>query len=155
MRRMIAPLLIGVVGCAILVWLGIWQVHRLAWKTDILARIEARLAAGPVSLPADPDPDRDAWLKVQEKGAILPGEADVYVSAPGRGVGYRVVVPFALADGRRILLDRGFVPIGAKDAPRLVGPIEVRGALLWPDETDSFTAPPTGRRISGLPAMWA
>ena len=30
-RRMIAPLLFGVVGVAILLSLGIWQVQRLAW----------------------------------------------------------------------------------------------------------------------------
>lgn len=146
-RRMIAPLLIGVIGTGILVWLGAWQVQRLAWKTDILARIEARLAADPVALPADPDRARDAYLRVQETGAIGPGELDVYVSAPGgQGAGYRVIVPFVLADGRRILLDRGFVPVEDKAAARRVGPIEVRGSLLWPDETDRFTDAPDRKR---------
>ena len=47
-----------------------------------------------------------------------------------------------LADGRRVLLDRGFVPIGEKDAARGTGPIAVTGSLAWPQETDSFTSPP-------------
>lgn len=141
-RRMIAPLLIGVIGSGILIWLGVWQVQRLAWKTDLLARIETRLAADPEPLPADPDPLRDAYLRVQERGAIEPGELDVYTSVPGQGVGYRVIVPFVLADRRRILLDRGFVPIEDKAAARRVGPIEVRGSLMWPKETDRFTDPP-------------
>jgi surfeit locus 1 family protein len=57
-------------------------------------------------------------------------------------VGYRVITAFDLADGRRILLDRGFVPIDEKDAPRRAGPITVEGALLWPQETDFFTSAP-------------
>ena len=141
-RRMIAPLLFGIFGVAVLVWLGVWQVHRLAWKTAILAEIDARLAAAPVAVPADPDPVRDRYLRVAAKGVIEPGELDVYTSVPERGVGYRVIVPLAMDDGRRILLDRGFVPIGEKDAPRHLGPIAVAGTLAWPDETDRFTSPP-------------
>ncbi|TPE48865.1 SURF1 family protein [Amaricoccus solimangrovi] len=142
MRRMIPALVIGLAGCAVLVWLGVWQVHRLAWKTEILDRIGTRLAAEPVTVPRDPDPARDAYLRVLEAGRIEPGELHVYTSVPSEGVGYRVIVPFRLADGRLILLDRGFVPIAEKDAPRRLGPIRVRGSLLWPDETDGFTDPP-------------
>ncbi len=141
-RRMIVPLLFGIFGVAVLLWLGVWQVQRLAWKTEILARIEARLAAPPVEVPAAPEPGRDEYLKVRAKGAIEPGELDVYTSAPGRGVGYRVIVPLRLQDGRAILLDRGFVPIGEKAAARLVGPIRVEGSLHWPNETDGFTSAP-------------
>ena len=53
-----------------------------------------------------------------------------------------MIVPLRLADGRRILLDRGFVPIGEKDAPRRLGPIAVEGSLAWPQETDRYTSPP-------------
>ena len=53
-----------------------------------------------------------------------------------------MIVPLRLADGRRILLDRGFVPIGEKDAARRLGPIAVEGSLAWPRETDRFTAAP-------------
>ena len=96
-----------------------------------------------MAVPADPTPDADQYLRVaRRRAAIEPGELDVYTSAPARGVGYRVIVPLALADGRRILLDRGFVPIGEKDAPRRLGPIAVEGSLAWPQETDRFTSPP-------------
>ena len=64
-RRMIAPLLFGIVGVAILVWLGVWQVQRLAWKTAILAEIDARLAAAPGRRAAPiPTPGRDRYLRV-------------------------------------------------------------------------------------------
>lgn len=141
-RRMIAPLVFGIAGVAVLVWLGVWQLQRLEWKTAILERIEARLAAGPVAVPAAPDPERDAYLKVEARGSIEPGELHVYTSAPQRGVGYRVIAPLVLDDGRRVLVDRGFVPIEAKDAPRPPGPVAVTGNLAWPRETDRWTSPP-------------
>jgi surfeit locus 1 family protein len=134
---MVAPLIFGIVGVAILLSLGVWQVQRLAWKTAILDEIGARLAAAPVAVPERPDPETDRYLKVRADGRIEPGEIHVYTSAPPRGVGYRVIVPFALADGRRILLDRGFVPIGEKDAARRLGPLSVEGNLVWPQEGDA------------------
>lgn len=141
-RGSLSLLLFGVVGTAVLLALGVWQVQRLEWKSGIIARIEARLAEAPAPVPAAPDPEADQYRHVRATGTIAPGELHVYTSAPPFGVGYRVVVPMALEDGRRILLDRGFVPIGEKDAPRHVGPITVEGALLWPRETDRFISPP-------------
>jgi surfeit locus 1 family protein len=139
---MIAPLIFGIAGVAILVALGAWQMRRLEWKTGLIAQIEARLAAPPAEVPAAPTPEADQYRHVRVRGEIGPGELHVYTSAPPRGVGYRVIAPLALPDGRRILLDRGFVPIDAKDAARRVGPVTVEGALLWPQETDRFTAEP-------------
>lgn len=142
-RRMIVPLIFGIVGVAILVSLGSWQLRRLAWKTEILAEIAARLEAPPGPVPATASPEADRYLRVRTSGEILPGEIHFYTSAPPRGVGYRVIVPLRLADGRSLLLDRGFVPIDEKDVPRHLGPITVEGNLDWPRETDSlFTAAP-------------
>jgi surfeit locus 1 family protein len=142
MRRLLLPLAFGLIGTAILIGLGTWQVQRLAWKNGIIATIEARLAADPVAVPAAPDPEADRYRRVAVEGAFQPGELHVYTSAPPRGVGYRVIAPFETADGRRILVDRGFVPIGDKDAIRPSGPAIVEGALVWPDETDRWTSPP-------------
>jgi surfeit locus 1 family protein len=141
-RRMIVPLVFGLLGVAVLVALGLWQVQRLAWKTGMLARIEATLAVEPVAVPAAPDPEADQYRRVRAAGTLGAEELHVYTSVPPHGAGYRVIAPLALADGRRVLLDRGFVPIGEKDAVRHRGGIAVEGALFWPDETDGFTSPP-------------
>ncbi len=165
-RRMIGPLLFGVIGVAILIGLGVWQLQRLQWKTAILAEIDARLAAAPVAVPADPDPVRDRYLRVRATGEIMPGEIHVYTSAPPHGVGYRVIVPFVLDDGRRILLDRGFVPIEEKEAPRHLGAIAVEGNLIWPQEGDpqpdlqtniwlARDVPAMARVLDTLPVMLA
>ena len=81
---MIAPLVFGLVGVAILVALGAWQLRRLEWKTAILAEIDARLAAEPVPVPAAPDPMADRYRRVRAEGELLPGELHVYTSVPGR-----------------------------------------------------------------------
>lgn len=141
-RRMIAPLIFGICGVAILVALGTWQLRRLEWKSGVIAEIAGRLESEPQSTPADPTEADHEYLRVRERGELLPGELHVYTSAPPRGVGYRVIAPFRLDDGRIVLLDRGFVPIDDKDAERRVGPLDVEGALLWPDETDGFTSEP-------------
>jgi surfeit locus 1 family protein len=53
-----------------------------------------------------------------------------------------VIAPFEISDGRRILLDRGFVATTGKDRPRVTGPAEITGNLHWPQETDGFTPEP-------------
>lgn len=142
MRRFLFLLLIGLAGAAVLVRLGNWQVQRLAWKQGVLAEIETRIDDAPVSLPADPDPERDRYLAVAVRGTMEPGEIDVLVSTKTLGAGYRVIAPFVTDTGRRILIDRGFIPASDKGAERGTGLMSVTGNLHWPDEIDSFTPDP-------------
>jgi len=61
MRKNVAiPLVFGILGVAVLVSLGKWQVDRLAWKEGVLADIEARISADPVPLPEEVDRARIA-----------------------------------------------------------------------------------------------
>lgn len=141
MRRMIVPALFGLVGCAILISLGMWQVQRLAWKQAVLSEIDARIEAAPVALPSAPDPEADTYLAVASEGRILPEELHVLVSIKRVGAGYRVISVFE-TEGRRVLLDRGFVPVDQKDADRPAVTARVEGNLHWPNEIDSFTPEP-------------
>lgn len=162
--RVVATAIAGVLGVAILVGLGLWQVQRLGEKQALITRIEARMAAAPVALPAEPDPARDRLLRVTARGRVGAPELDVLTSVRPWGAGFRVIAPFTLTDGRRVLVDLGYVPEDMKD--RAARPsdlhgatIEVTGLLFWPHETDSFTPPPDhGRNIwfaRDVPAMAA
>ena len=144
-RRMIVPLLVGLLGVSVLVGLGVWQLQRLEWKRGVIAEIDARLAAAPVAVPAVPDPVADRYLRVRAEGTLLPGEIHVYTAGPDGGVGYRIIAPLDLADGRRIMVDRGFVPIADKAAPRPPGRLAVTGNLVWPD--DGPPAPDRAKNI--------
>lgn len=139
MRRILFLLVFGIAGTAILIGLGVWQVNRLTWKRDVLAEIDRRIAADPVALPADPDPEADKYLPVQVSGRIGKKELHVLVSVKRVGPGYRIIAPFITDTGRRILLDRGFVPSEEKDTPRSHCEMTVTGNLHWPQEIDSYT----------------
>ena len=140
-KRMIGPILIGVIGIAILLWLGTWQVQRLAWKEGILAEITAEITATPVPVPFMITPDMK-YLPVTATGTIGQEELHVLVSRVDLGAGYRVIAPFELDDGRRVLLDRGFIPLEAKDDFRAAHEETVVGNLHWPDDMNSSTPKP-------------
>lgn len=158
-RRLIFPLLLGLGGAAILIGLGSWQLQRLGWKQDILARIEARLAAPPVPLPPRPDATTDLYLPVEVSGRLTGEGIDVLVSRKQQGAGYRLVAVLETADGRRILIDRGFLPEADRASDRPTGAMRVQGNLHWPQEVDGYTPPPDASRniwfARDLPAMAA
>ena len=145
-RRLVGALVIGVVGTATLLALGVWQLQRLEWKRSILAEIEARIAASPVALPSDPDPEAHRFLPVEVRGNILPQALRVMTTSDG-GAAFRIVSPLATSD-RTLLLDRGVIPAGAAVPPPPEGEVAVAGNLHWPDEADAFTPPP--ERAEGL-----
>jgi len=139
----IAAVIFGIIGVAVLVGLGSWQMKRLTWKEGVIARLEQHLAAAPVALPSPLDPVRDDFLRVRVAGRIGDGVLHVLTSQKPWGPGFRVIAPLADSAGRVILVDLGYVPEAAKDqGARLDGSVEVVGALYWPDETDGYTPPP-------------
>ncbi len=142
LMRILFPLLFGLAGVAILVWLGVWQMQRLNWKQAILSDIETRIAAAPVSLPVALDPERDKFLPVMMSGQVTNEEIHVLVSQKQIGAGFRIIAAFETDSGRRILLDRGFVKVDQKNAERPIGSAQIRGNLHWPNETGSSIPEP-------------
>ena len=142
MRRMIVPLLFGLVGTAVLLSLCYWQVQRMAWKTAVLDEITAMLVHEPVPLPAVVTPEADRYRGVTVTGRFT-GEAVFKLdSLKDEGPGKRVIAVFQTADGRRVLVDRGIWLDGTEAAPGVARAADVAGNLDWPRETDSFTPPP-------------
>ena len=141
MRRILFPLILGIVGCAILIQLGLWQLRRMEWKEGLLDQVEAGIQADPVPLPAAIDPSMK-YLPVTVTGTTTGAEIDVLSHTKEQGGGYQVVSRFITDDGRAIMLDRGFVPQELRHVER--GPVRlaVRGNLHWPDEKGSATPEP-------------
>jgi surfeit locus 1 family protein len=135
------PVVMGIAGCAVLIALGTWQLRRLEWKEAILAEIDARIAAAPVELPAAVDPEVDRYLPVTVTGALGGEELHVLTSVKDVGPGYRVISVLTAGE-RRILVDLGFVPEAAKDAPRMAESVTVTGNVHWPQEADRWTPDP-------------
>ena len=142
MRRLIFPLLLGLVGVAILLSLGVWQLQRLAWKQAYLAGIEAKIAAAPVALPDDPGPEADSYLPVTVSGRFTGAALQVLSGKKDLGAGVRIIAAFETDQGRRLLVDRGFVLQDSRNAPRQVTTATVTGNLHWPQDADAYTPPP-------------
>ncbi|MEO1493631.1 MAG: SURF1 family protein [Pseudomonadota bacterium] len=162
-QRAIAPIVIGVVGTAILVSLGVWQVQRLAWKEGLIAELEARMEADRIPLPARPDPETDKLVYVSAEGRLRGEELHILTSVKPHGPGYRLVVPMdvvtpgAASTHQSIMVDLGYVPERMKDpalrADRYASEashtaMSIEGRLHWPNEIDWFTpGPDLGRNI--------
>jgi surfeit locus 1 family protein len=126
-RGLIAPAAATVLCGALLVGLGVWQLHRLAWKEALIAAVETRAHAAPVDAPLESEWSRlyaaDYEYRRVRLTGVLDGGRQVMVfralSEPrGRygGPGYLVMTPLKLADGGTVLIDRGFVPEGQRSA---------------------------------------
>lgn len=139
--KMIGAIVLGIGGVAILLALATWQLRRLEWKTGVLERIEARIAAAPVDLPASPDPEADRYLAVRLTGRFTGAPVRVQSAREGLGAGYRIEQAFETG-ARRIIVERGFVPQAepVPEAPAVE--VEITGNLVWPDEVDWLTPAP-------------
>jgi surfeit locus 1 family protein len=135
-------------------------MQRLAWKEGIIAQAEAMMAAEPVALAVTPDPVADRYLAVRVAGRFTGEETHVLTSSREEGPGFLVIAAFETEDGRRILIDRGYVPEVAKETARLAHAAEVTGNLSWPDDVNSATPPYDatrgiwyGRDLAGMSAL--
>jgi surfeit locus 1 family protein len=119
--------------------LGVWQIKRLHWKLDLIARVDARVHAAPV-----PPPGRSAWasvnanddeyLHVRVDGTLLNDDETQVYAVTDLGAGFWVLTPLKAADGTITMINRGFVPTEKSDpqtrtAGELSGPVTITGLL--------------------------
>jgi surfeit locus 1 family protein len=158
------PGVLSLIGVAILLGLGTWQMERKAWKEGLIAALADRQARPAVSLPPRAEwtrltPESDEFRRVTFQATILPDrEALVYTAGSAlrpdvAGPGYWVFAPARLADGGLVLVDRGFVPEGRQDPKsrpegQVSGPVRIVGSLRWPEQPAWFTPDPDpGRNL--------
>ena len=82
--------------------LGVWQVQRLGWKEDLIARVDVRVHALPVDAPGQGDwsavsKDSHEYLRVQLTGKYLADGISLVAAATEKGQGYWVMVPLQLS----------------------------------------------------------
>jgi len=142
MRRYLFPLVLGVLGVALLTSLGFWQLRRMEEKRVYIAAIEARIDDAPITLPDVPSADEHKFQAVFVEGAFTGDYLEVLAGQRGASPGVLIVEAFALPSGRRIMVERGFIAEADRAVPRTVTTARVEGNLHWPEETDAFTPPP-------------
>ena len=149
LRPLVIPALATLAAGALLVSLGVWQLHRLAWKEAIIAQIESRTKA--LSVPIPPSADWSALKPAdyEYRHVTLAGtfrnDAEAHVFRGSEtGPGYLVMTPLDLAGGGTVLVNRGFVPDTLKDpatrrAGEPKGEVRVTGLMRQPEPRNLFT----------------
>lgn len=140
---MIFPLIFGIAGIVVLLWLGFWQLQRMEWKTAALAEIDARISAPAVPLPLNPNKADHNRLSVEVELLLGTDELHVLTSQKNKGPGFLVIrTGLLVGTDRLIMVDFGYLPEALKNEVRPSQRVRVLGNLLWPNETDSFIPEP-------------
>ncbi|MBM3571769.1 MAG: SURF1 family protein [Alphaproteobacteria bacterium] len=143
------PSVISLGAILITAGLGVWQVQRLHWKTALIAERQARLAAPPVTeFPAD----RAAAEAAEFRRVVVTGtfrfdkESHLAATTDRGNVGYQIIVPFRLGDGREVLVNRGWVPPSRRGseqraAGQVAGAVTLEGLIRPGGRPGWFAAP--------------
>jgi surfeit locus 1 family protein len=134
--------------------LGCWQVQRLGWKTELVARFEDRLTFPPLELPLRIDPaaiqDFD-YRRVYARGVLRHDQEMLIGPRMLDGEeGYTVVTPLERRDARgnvhKILACRGWIKKEAapqwfrkKNGALPEGEVTIEGLLRIPPKGNMFT----------------
>ncbi len=128
--------------------LGTWQVQRLGWKTDLIARVDARLAAEPVEAPGPAEwasitREADEYRRVALAGSFLHDRETLVQALTERGAGFWVLTPLRRPDGTIVLVNRGYVPADRRDPAsrpqgQVVGEAAVSGLLRLSEPGGGF-----------------
>ncbi|HEU4886004.1 MAG TPA: SURF1 family protein [Longimicrobium sp.] len=150
--------------CALCVRLGFWQLDRLEQRRARNAAIRAATAQPPLRLDSTApaalasDPQAFAWRRAEASGRYHHA-GDMVIRGRSRDgrPGVHLVSPLVLADGRVVMVNRGWVPSpdgSTADARplRIAGPVHVIGALL-PITSDADRGLPFAGR-AGTDSTW-
>jgi surfeit locus 1 family protein len=127
-------LLAALIGMAILLTLGVWQVQRLQWKEGLLAQLAENAAAAPIDLATaakQAGEGRDMeFVRVSFPAQFLHEGWMKMIASYERGQGWTIITPALTPDGWAVIVDRGRIPgqlLGNFDTPE--GEVTIDGVL--------------------------
>lgn len=147
---MLVPTLFVAPGLALLIGLGVWQIARLHEKEVLIASIQAGFNSAPESLDEllAAGAAGAEWHHVRVSGHFLHDkEQYLFAQGPMGATGVQVVTPFVQADGRIILVDRGFIPDQLRNPARraqgeIAGQVSLTGVVRLSEKPGAFTPAP-------------
>ncbi|MBQ1087528.1 SURF1 family protein [Streptomyces sp. B93] len=160
-RQWVITTLVALLLIPTMIRLGIWQMHRhdeRAARNDLVAEA---LAADPVPVQRLTSPGHAVTTEERYRTVTAKGHFDtddeVVVRRRTNGndeIGYHVLTPFVLADGKVLLVNRGWIPSDPQSQsafPKIPAPprgeTTVTGRLM-PDETTEASGI---KDLEGLP----
>lgn len=145
LARLAGPAFLTALMLALLVTLGVWQVHRLAWKTAILASIDAAERNPPVPLTSGAAP----FTRVSVAGVLSASSAayadQVNDTPQGPKMGSQLLRLLSRPGGAPILVDLGWVPEGVtlptpSGIATVVGYVRPAEHASWKSAVDNAAA---------------
>lgn len=139
--------LVAVAAFTGLLSLGVWQVHRLRWKLDLIARTERMLLASPVAAPGPAEWSQvgvdDGYRRVRVEGKFRHDLEACTQAVTEFGVGCWVLTPLQTREGWWVLVNRGFVEQADRDAAtrasgKPVGNVTLEGLLRLSEPKGGF-----------------
>jgi surfeit locus 1 family protein len=126
--------------------LGVWQFQRLAWKQDLIRRVDARIHAEPVAAPGPADwpsmdPANSEYRKVHVQGQFLHDRETLVQAVSIRGAGFWVITPLRPSENYTVLINRGFIPAAIADdhsSRSFDGTVAVTGLLRLSEPGGGF-----------------
>jgi surfeit locus 1 family protein len=158
---------LALLGCALFTGLGRWQWHRADEKRAIAAAFQAGLDAPVTALATQPTASLPRYAQVGVSGVYDAAHQFLLDNMVVDGqVGYEVLTPLQLADGRWLLVNRGWVALpghGRQRLPVVALPEGVARSLRGRLDTlpvnglDSGRAAPSGTegwpRVTSFPTV--
>lgn len=136
MRRLpLLPTFVVLLAVATMIGLGLWQLRRAEWKEGLLAQYRtARTAPAIMGLPVDAEPASLAFRRTRLDCALTGKPVQIGGPGPAGDSGFRTIFGCRLGDGRLMMADIGWQPVGRLLPPPTTG-LAVRGTgVLIPDE---------------------
>jgi surfeit locus 1 family protein len=119
-RQWILTTFLVVLGAALCVRLGIWQLDRLAQRRAFNAHVLEMRALPPLDLNTSLPND---LTSMEYRAVRVRGQYDFEHQVAlrnqyyGDQYGFHLLTPLLLEDGRAILIDRGWIPADGNDSP--------------------------------------
>ncbi|WP_375694083.1 SURF1 family protein [Bartonella sp. AD24XZML] len=100
--------------------LGIWQVQRLNWKTNLITSTNQRIHLPPIKAPPKNQWSDVTFEKYEYQPVIITGkfltDKNILVTAAAQNTtGYWVLTPLKTADNTLIFINRGFIPMDERN----------------------------------------
>lgn len=150
-RRLLVPGLFTIVGFAILISLGVWQLQRKEWKEALIATLDAQMKTAPTPLPPPSQwgsltRDNSEFRRVAMRVDFMADAKPVHLytgpsalRADVKQPGYFVFSPARLPGGQVVVVNRGYIPTDRKAEPS-AGMSEITGYIRWPESPGWFVS---------------
>ncbi len=148
-RSRLLPAAVTAVVALVCLSLGVWQIERLQWKTNLIGERRAAVQSAPVPVPKTLEEARRLEFHPVVADGVLLNDKEIYLGAAspsGGEPGYQVLTPLRLADGRIVFVNRGYIPAALKDpekrsAGQPVGPVRATGLIRMPKGRPGWLVP--------------